>query len=157
MLYYLFTYLDNAYNFPGAGVFQFITFRAGMAIVTSLLISMVFGKFLINKLRKLQIGETVRDLGLEGQNEKAGTPTMGGLIILGSLIIPVLLYAKLTNIYIIMLLLTTVWMGAIGFIDGPDKPPWLLPSTVILVSMLTAIPINVLMTAPGVMLPLRLE
>ena len=121
MLYYLFSYLDESYNIPGIGVFQYITFRAGMAIVTSLLISMVFGKTLIDKLRKLQIGETVRDLGLDGQKEKAGTPTMGGLIILGSILIPVLLFAKLNNIYIILLLLTTVWMGTIGFIDDYIK------------------------------------
>jgi phospho-N-acetylmuramoyl-pentapeptide-transferase len=121
MLYYLFEYLDQAFDIPGAGVFQYITFRAAMAIITSLIISMIFGKRLIDQLRKLQIGESVRDLGLEGQNQKAGTPTMGGVIILLAIIIPTLLWAKLDNIYIILMLISTVWMGAIGFLDDYIK------------------------------------
>ena len=101
MLYYLFDYLHTAYNFPGTGLFQYLSFRAALAAITSLTISLIFGKSLINYLKKKQIGETIRDLGLEGQNEKAGTPTMGGLIILGAILIPTLLFAKLTNIYIL--------------------------------------------------------
>lgn len=121
MLYYLFEYLDSAYDIPGAGVFQYITFRAAMAIITSLIISMLFGKRLIDRLRRLQIGETVRDLGLEGQNQKAGTPTMGGVIILLAIVLPTLLWAKLDNIYIILMLISTLWMGAIGFVDDYIK------------------------------------
>ena len=116
MLYYLFTYLEEAYQLPGAGVFEFITFRAAMAVIFSLLICLVFGKRLINMLLKKQVGETIRDLGLEGQTEKAGTPTMGGLIILMGILVPTLLFAKLENIYIILLLITTIWMGLIGFL-----------------------------------------
>jgi phospho-N-acetylmuramoyl-pentapeptide-transferase len=121
MLYYLFTYLDQAFDFPGAGVFQYISFRAGLAIVTSLFITLIIGKNIINRLRKMQIGESVRDLGLEGQNIKAGTPTMGGLIILAAILIPTLLFARLDNIYIIILLISTIWMGAIGFADDYIK------------------------------------
>ncbi len=121
MLYYLFEYLDSAYDIPGAGVFQYITFRAAMAIITSLIISMLFGKRLIDRLSRLQIGETVRDLGLEGQNQKAGTPTMGGVIILMAIVLPTLLWAKLDNIYIILMLISTLWMGAIGFLDDYIK------------------------------------
>ena len=121
MLYYLFEYLDSAYDIPGAGVFQYITFRAAMAIITSLIISMLFGKRLIDRLRRLQIGETVRDLGLEGQNQKAGTPTMGGVIILLAIVLPTVLWAKLDNIYIILMLISTLWMGAIGFVDDYIK------------------------------------
>lgn len=121
MLYYLFTFLDEKYDIPGAGVFQFITFRAAMSIIFSLIICLIFGKQLIRMLLKKQVGETVRDLGLEGQAEKAGTPTMGGLIILMGILIPVLLFAKLENIYIIILLITTVWMGAVGFLDDYIK------------------------------------
>ena len=121
MLYYLFKYLDEAYNFPGAQVFNFLSFRAAMTIITSLLIGMVFGKNWINFLRKKQVGETVRDLGLEGQLEKQGTPTMGGLIILASIIVPVLLFARLDNIYILLMLFTTVWLGAVGFLDDTSK------------------------------------
>lgn len=120
MLYYLFTYLDEL-GFPGAGVFDYISFRAAMAIIASLLISMVFGNRLINILRKQQVGETVRDLGLEGQKEKEGTPTMGGLIILASVLIPTLLFAKLDNIYVITMLIATVLFGLIGFIDDYIK------------------------------------
>lgn len=120
MLYYLFEYLQEL-GMPGAGLFQYISFRAAMAIVVSLLISMVFGGRIIDLIRKQQVGESVRDLGLEGQMEKAGTPTMGGLIILASILIPTLLFAKLDNIYVIMLLISTVWLGAIGFIDDYIK------------------------------------
>jgi len=121
MLYYLFKYLDQTYNFPGAQVFNYLSFRAAMTIITSLLIGMVFGKNWINFLRKKQVGETVRDLGLEGQLAKQGTPTMGGLIILGSIIVPVLLFAKMDNIYILLMLFTTVWLGAVGFLDDYIK------------------------------------
>ena len=121
MLYYLFDFLDQTYDLPGAGVFQYITFRAAMAVITSLLIGMVFGKRLIDRLHALQVGETVRDLGLEGQKEKSGTPTMGGVIILLSIIVPTLLWAKLDNIYIILMLISTLWMGAIGFLDDYIK------------------------------------
>jgi phospho-N-acetylmuramoyl-pentapeptide-transferase len=120
MLYYLFTYLDEL-GMPGAGVFDYISFRAAMAIITSLLISMVFGNRLINILRKQQVGETVRDLGLEGQKEKEGTPTMGGLIILASILIPTLLFAKIDNIYVVIMLIATVLFGLIGFIDDYIK------------------------------------
>ncbi len=121
MLYYLFTYLDEKYDLVGAGVFQFITFRAAMAIIFSLIICLLFGKSLIRLLQRQQLGETIRDLGLEGQAEKAGTPTMGGLIILMGILVPVLLFAKLENIYIILLIVTTVWMGLIGFLDDYIK------------------------------------
>lgn len=121
MLYHLFTYLHETFDLPGAGVFQYISFRAAMAILTSLIISMVFGKRLIRMLQKKQIGETVRDLGLEGQVQKQGTPTMGGLIILASIVIPALLFAKLDNVYIITMLLATVWLGLIGFLDDYIK------------------------------------
>jgi phospho-N-acetylmuramoyl-pentapeptide-transferase len=121
MLYYLFEYLDKTLNIPGTGVFQYITFRAGLAVIFSLLISMVFGKKIINFLRNQQVGETVRELGLEGQAQKAGTPTMGGLIIILATLVPVFLFAKLDNIYIILLIVTTLWMGTIGFIDDYIK------------------------------------
>jgi len=120
MLYYLFNYLDSL-NFPGAGVFNFISFRASMALITSLIISIFFGKKLINLLRKQQIGETVRDLGLAGQIEKSGTPTMGGLIILGAILLPTLLFAKLHNVYVITMIIATIWLGAIGFLDDYIK------------------------------------
>jgi phospho-N-acetylmuramoyl-pentapeptide-transferase len=120
MLYYLFHYLDK-FNFPGAGLFEFISFRASMALILSLIISIVFGKKIINLLRRQQIGETVRDLGLEGQIEKSGTPTMGGLMILAAILIPTLLFAKLHNIYVLTMLLATVWLGFIGFIDDYIK------------------------------------
>ena len=121
MLYYLFQYLEEQFNLTGASVFQFITFRAAAAFILSLLISSIFGKKIINFLRKQQVGETVRDLGLEGQAQKSGTPTMGGIIIIMATLIPVLLLAKLENIYIIILLITTVWMGLIGFTDDYIK------------------------------------
>ena len=121
MLYYLFTWLDKAFNFPGAGVFQYISFRAAMSVITSLIIMLIFGKPFIKWLRKKQIGETVRDLKLEGQKEKEGTPTMGGLLILAAIVIPTLLFAKLDNIYVLIMLGTTVWLGLIGFIDDYIK------------------------------------
>ena len=121
MLYYLFEYLSSQYDIPGAGLFQFITFRAAIAFMLSLLVSAVYGKRIINFLRKQQVGETVRDLGLDGQIQKAGTPTMGGLIIILSTLVPVLLLTKLDNIYIIILLITTLWMGLIGFLDDYIK------------------------------------
>jgi phospho-N-acetylmuramoyl-pentapeptide-transferase len=120
MLYYFFRYLDTL-NFPGAGLFNFISFRAAMALITSLIISVFFGKRIINLLRRQQIGETVRDLGLTGQVEKQGTPTMGGLIILGAILIPTLLFAKLHNIYVITMIVSTIWLGAIGFLDDYIK------------------------------------
>ena len=121
MLYYLFHYLDTAFNFPGAGVFQYISFRAGAALITSLFISMIIGKRLIRFLRKKQVGEDIRDLGLDGQQEKKGTPTMGGLIVLAAILVPTLLFAKLHNIYILLILISTVWLGFIGFLDDYIK------------------------------------
>ncbi|MEA5459304.1 phospho-N-acetylmuramoyl-pentapeptide-transferase [Arcicella sp. LKC2W] len=121
MLYYLFDYLDKHFNFPGAGLFQYITFRAFAATVTSLGIAAIWGKTVINFLRKLQIGEDIRDLGLEGQMQKKGTPTMGGFIILLSLLVPTLLFAKLHNIYIILLIVTALWLGGVGFLDDYIK------------------------------------
>ncbi|WP_053991010.1 phospho-N-acetylmuramoyl-pentapeptide-transferase [Mangrovimonas sp. TPBH4] len=121
MLYYLFEYLEKEFQFPGASLFGYLTFRAAIAIILSLLISTIYGKRIINFLRRQQVGETIRDLGLEGQVEKAGTPTMGGIIIIMATLIPVLLLAKLDNVYILLLIVTTVWMGTIGFIDDYIK------------------------------------
>ena len=121
MLYYLFEYLEKEFQFPGASLFTFISFRASISIILSLLISTMFGKSIINYLRSKQIGENIRDLGLKGHMEKSGTPTMGGLIIILATIIPVLLFSKLDNIYIILLILTMIWMGTIGFIDDYIK------------------------------------
>ena len=121
MLYTLFDFLDRMYDLPGASLFRFLSFRAALATVISLLIGIVFGRSVIDFLKRKQIGETIRDLGLEGQTQKAGTPTMGGLIIIGSTLIPVLLFADLTNIYIQVLILSTLWMGVIGFIDDYIK------------------------------------
>lgn len=121
MLYYLFDYLDKQFDFPGAGLFQYISFRAACSIIVSLIISLIFGKRLINMLRKKQVGETVRDLGLAGQLEKAGTPTMGGLIILAAILIPTLLFARLTNIYVLTMIVATVWLGIVGFMDDYIK------------------------------------
>src|SRR6187431_369280 len=120
MLYYLFEYL-NQKDIPGAGVFQYISFRAGMAAFLSLLITITLGKNLINYLRKKQVGEAIRDLGLEGQIQKKGTPTMGGLIIIAAILIPTLLFAKLDNVYVALLIITTVWLGLIGFLDDYIK------------------------------------
>ncbi|MFN8274263.1 MAG: phospho-N-acetylmuramoyl-pentapeptide-transferase [Flavobacteriaceae bacterium] len=121
MLYYLFEYLDKTLNIPGTGVFQYITFRSAVAVLLSLTLSTIYGKRIIGFLRNQQVGETVRELGLAGQNEKAGTPTMGGLIIIMATLIPVFLLTKLNNIYIILLIVTTLWMGTIGFIDDYIK------------------------------------
>ena len=121
MLYTLFDFLDRIYDLPGASLFRFLSFRAALATVISLLIGIVFGRSVIDFLKRKQIGETIRDLGLEGQTQKTGTPTMGGLIIIGSTLIPVLLFADLTNIYIQLLILSTLWMGVIGFIDDYIK------------------------------------
>lgn len=121
MLYYLFDFLDSAYDLPGTGVFRYISFRAAMAVLTSLLISLVFGGKLIALLHRKQVGETVRDLGLDGQKQKQGTPTMGGLIIIAAILIPTLLFAELDNIYVLIMLFTTVFLGGIGFLDDYIK------------------------------------
>ncbi len=121
MLYYLFDYLENEYQVPGASLFQFQTFRAAMAVLLSLILATTYGKRIILFLRRKQIGETIRDLGLEGQQQKAGTPTMGGLIIIMSTLIPVLLFADILNIYIVLLIVTIIWMGIIGFVDDYIK------------------------------------
>ena len=121
MLYNLFEYLNENYNMPGAGVFQYISFRAAMALITSLVVSLLFGGRIINFIRNKQIGEQVRELGLQGEESKKGTPTMGGLIIISAIIIPTLLFAQLNNIYVTILLISTVWLGTIGFIDDYIK------------------------------------
>lgn len=121
MLYYLFDFLDKQFDLIGAGVFKYISFRAGMAAAISLLITIMFGKSLINFLRKKQVGEEIRELGLDGQTAKRGTPTMGGLIIIAAILIPTLLFAKLDNVYVILLITATVWMGLIGFLDDYIK------------------------------------
>lgn len=121
MLYYLFAYLHDELKFPGAGVFQYISFRAALALIMSLIISLLFGKKIIGILLKKQVGETVRDLGLDGQKVKQGTPTMGGLIIIAAILIPTLLFARLFNVYVIIMIVTTIWLGIIGFIDDYIK------------------------------------
>ncbi|AOW09284.1 phospho-N-acetylmuramoyl-pentapeptide-transferase [Flavobacterium gilvum] len=121
MLYYLFQYLDKVMDVPGTGVFQYITFRSSLALLLSLLLSTIYGKRIIAFLSRQQVGETVRELGLAGQNEKAGTPTMGGIIIIFATLVPVVLFARLHNIYIVLLIVTTLWMGTIGFIDDYIK------------------------------------
>ena len=121
MLYYLFENLQNIYDFPGSGLFQYISFRAAMAVITSLLVSLVFGGAIIRLIKKRQIGEQIRTLGLSGEETKKGTPTMGGLIILSAILIPTLLFAKLDNIYIQIMLVSTLWLGFIGFIDDYIK------------------------------------
>ena len=121
MLYYLFDYLERTINLAGAGLFQYISFRAGAAVILSLIITIVFGKKLIGLLQRQQIGEEIRDLGLEGQMQKKGTPTMGGIIIILAIVLPTLLFAKLQNVYIIILLVTTLWLGLIGFLDDYIK------------------------------------
>jgi phospho-N-acetylmuramoyl-pentapeptide-transferase len=121
VLYYLFDYLERQFDLLGAGVFRYISFRAGMAVIISLGISILYGSKLINMLRRLQIGESIRDLGLEGQMQKKGTPTMGGLIIIGAILVPTLLFAQLDNVYVILLLVSTVWLGLIGFLDDYIK------------------------------------
>ena len=121
MLYYLFEYLQSMYDFPGSGLFQYISFRASMAVITSLLVSLVFGGRIIKLIQRKQIGESIRRLGLSGEETKKGTPTMGGLIILSAIIIPTLLFARLDNIYIQIMLVSTIWLGTIGFIDDYIK------------------------------------
>lgn len=121
MFYYIFDYLDKIYDFPGAGVFQYISFRSAMAAITSLIITMIFGKYFILFLKKKQIGEEIRDLGLEGQLSKRGTPTMGGVMILAGIIVPTLLFARLDNVYVLLMLATTVWLGFVGFLDDYIK------------------------------------
>ena len=121
MLYHFFNFINNYIDFPGSGLFEFISFRAGMSVITSLVITLIFGGKLIDYLHKKQVGESIRDLGLEGQMEKTGTPTMGGVIIIAGIIIPTLLFAKLYNIYIQLMLIATVWLGVIGFIDDYIK------------------------------------
>jgi len=121
MLYYLFEYLDKQFDFPGAGVFQYLSFRALSCTILSLVIAAVYGRKIIDLLRRKQVGESIRDLGLQGQMEKAGTPTMGGFIIIASLLIPVLLFAKLTNVYVVLLIITVIWTGLIGFVDDYIK------------------------------------
>ena len=121
MLYYLFDWLEKAYSFPGARLFQYISFRTAAAIIVSLIISLVIGKRVIQYLQLKQVGEIVRNLGLEGQIQKQGTPTMGGIIIIAAIVIPVLLFAKLENIYVIIMLITTIWLGIIGFVDDYIK------------------------------------
>ncbi|MDP2423877.1 MAG: phospho-N-acetylmuramoyl-pentapeptide-transferase [Bacteroidales bacterium] len=121
MLYYLFTYLENTFDLPGAGLFQYISFRAAASVILSLTISLIFGKKLINYLKKKQVKESIRDLGLEGEKTKEGTPTMGGLIILAAILVPSLLFLRLDNIYVILILFTTVWLGFIGLLDDYIK------------------------------------
>ncbi|MCD0488429.1 phospho-N-acetylmuramoyl-pentapeptide-transferase [Pedobacter sp. MC2016-14] len=121
MLYYLFEYLRHHYDIPGLRLFQYITFRTSLAIIISLIITTVYGRRIINYLQKMQVGETVRNLGLEGQMQKQGTPTMGGIMILLGILVPTLLLANLTNVYVILMIVTTVWMGAVGFLDDYIK------------------------------------
>ena len=121
MLYHFFNYINQNFDFPGSGLFEFISFRAGMAVITSLVITLVFGGRLIKFLQRKQVGESIRDLGLEGQMVKAGTPTMGGVIILAGIIVPTILFAKLDNIYIQLMLVATLWLGLIGFLDDYIK------------------------------------
>lgn len=121
MLYYLFDYLDKVYDLPGAGVFRFLSFRAALAIITSLVITLFLGKRIIGILLRMQVGETIRDLGLDGQKQKQGTPTMGGLIIISAILLPVLLFTRLDNVYVIIMIISTVWLGLIGFLDDYIK------------------------------------
>ena len=121
MLYYLFDYLEKHYQLTGAGVFQYLSFRSSLAFMGALLLTTIYGKQIINYLQKKQIGESIRDLGLEGQVQKSGTPTMGGLIIIFGTLLPVFLLTKLHNIYIVLLIIATVWMGFIGFVDDYIK------------------------------------
>ncbi|MCU0353578.1 MAG: phospho-N-acetylmuramoyl-pentapeptide-transferase [Cytophagales bacterium] len=121
MLYYLFNYLDRQFDLAGAGVFRYLSFRASLALIIAMSVGAIYGKSLINLLRRMQIGESIRDLGLQGQLEKKGTPTMGGFIIIGGILLPVLLFARLDNIYIILLIISTIWLGLIGFLDDYIK------------------------------------
>lgn len=120
MLYYLFNYLDQI-DFPGAGMFKYVSFRSALALIMSLLIATIIGRKIINKLQKMQVGETIRNLGLEGQMSKKGTPTMGGIIIIIAILVPVLLFTMLHNVYIILMLITTIWLGTLGFMDDYIK------------------------------------
>ncbi|MGD9770324.1 MAG: phospho-N-acetylmuramoyl-pentapeptide-transferase, partial [Parabacteroides sp.] len=120
MLYYLFNFLDQL-DFPGAGMFKYVSFRSGLALILSLFISTAIGRRIINRLQMLQIGETVRNLGLEGQMSKKGTPTMGGIIIIIAILVPTILCAKLNNIYLLLMIVTTLWLGGIGFLDDYIK------------------------------------
>ena len=121
MIYHLFSYLDKMFDFPGAGMFNYISFRTGLSFITALLLATLFGRKIIDYLQRKQIGETVRDLGLEGQMSKKGTPTMGGVIMIIAILVPTLLFANLSNIYIVLMIITTVWLGAIGFLDDYIK------------------------------------
>jgi phospho-N-acetylmuramoyl-pentapeptide-transferase len=121
MFYYLFKYFNQAFDIPGTGVFRYISFRASMAAITSLIIAFIIGKRIILYLQKKQIGEIIRDLGLEGQLQKKGTPTMGGIIIIASIVIPTILFADILNVYVILMLVTTIWLGFIGFLDDYIK------------------------------------
>ncbi|MFM9007915.1 MAG: phospho-N-acetylmuramoyl-pentapeptide-transferase [Bacteroidota bacterium] len=121
MLYYLFDWLDATYDIPGAGVFRFLSFRAAMAVITSLVITLFLGKRIIGQLLRLQVGETIRDLGLDGQKQKQGTPTMGGLIIIAAILIPTILFTRLDNVYVILMIVSTLWLGCIGFLDDYIK------------------------------------
>jgi phospho-N-acetylmuramoyl-pentapeptide-transferase len=121
MLYYIFDYIEKNFNLPGAGLFQYISFRAGLAALLSLVITITLGKNLINILRRKQVGEDIRDLGLEGQVQKKGTPTMGGIIIIAAILIPTLLFARVDNVYVLLLVVATIWLGLIGFIDDYIK------------------------------------
>jgi len=121
MLYYLFDYIQQTYDFPGAGVFQYISFRSALAVITSLLVTMVFGGRIIKLIQRKQIGEQIRELGLEEEERKKGTPTMGGIIIISAILIPTILFTRLDNIYIIIMLISTIWLGVIGFIDDYIK------------------------------------
>ena len=121
MLYYLFRYLETAFDFPGAGLFSYISFRAALTLITSLFLSMIVGKYIIRMLQRKQIGEEIRSLGLAGQDIKKGTPTMGGIIILIAILVPCLLFGRLGNIYLILMLFTTLWLGALGFCDDYIK------------------------------------
>src|SRR5687768_11477675 len=121
MLYYLIEYLSGEFDLPGEAMFRSLPFRMGVCVILSLIIALLVGDRIIRSLKRMQIGETVRDLGLEGQMQKSGTPTMGGLIILLAILVPCILFARLDNVYIIMLLLTTIWMGSIGFVDDYIK------------------------------------
>ena len=117
MLYHLFQYLDRSYDLPGAGMFQYISFRSALAVILALLITITFGQGIIRFMQRRQIGEEIRNLGLEGQLQERGTPTMGGIIILASILIPILLFGDLTNIYVLLMIVSTVWLGLIGFLD----------------------------------------
>ena len=128
MLYYLFEFLENNYNLPGTGVFYYISITSALAKITSLVVSLVFGGQIIKIIKRFQIGEQVRKLGLAGEDQKSGTPTMGGLIILSAIIIPTILFAKLQNIYIQVMLISTIWLGLIGFVDAVSYTHLTLPT-----------------------------